>query len=117
MNAVCLIVFLINVLYILHLDYEQLYCINYFKLTCVYFLTCVYIFLSQRNGKHILWDHLHHLQRFTQADSGLYIGRRLTYEHLNLTSFSKMKVNLGAQVGLRSTYSIIVPSMHKHNHV
>ena len=34
----------------------------------------------------------------TQADSGLYIGHHLTYEHINLTSFSKMKVNLAAQV-------------------
>ena len=34
----------------------------------------------------------------TQTNSGLYVGRRLTYEHVNLTSFSKMKVNLAAQV-------------------
>jgi hypothetical protein len=33
-----------------------------------------------------------------QAESGLYVGRRLTYEHINLTSYSKMKVNLAAQV-------------------
>ena len=78
--------------------------------TVLIFLIDACVFLSQRNGKHILWDHLHYLQRFTQADSGLYVGRRLTYEHLNLSSFSKMKVNLAAQMGLlHSTYSIIVP--------
>ena len=59
---------------------------------------CMCLICSQRNGKYILWDHLRVLEKFTQAESGLYIGHRLTYEHLNLTSFSKMKVNLAAQV-------------------
>ena len=34
----------------------------------------------------------------TWTQSGLYVGNRLTYEHLNLTSYSKMRVNLAAQV-------------------
>jgi hypothetical protein len=51
-----------------------------------------------KNGKNILWDHLVTLYNEIQADSGLYIGRRLTSEHIHLTSFSKMKVNLAAQV-------------------
>ena len=57
-----------------------------------------FFLLSQNNGKHILWEHLHYLYHHTQAESGLYIGRRLTNEHLHLTSYSKMKVNLAAQV-------------------
>ena len=52
----------------------------------------------KNNGKHILWEHLQYLYEHSQASSGLYVGRRLTYEHLHLTSFSKMKVNLAAQV-------------------
>ena len=60
----------------------------------------------QRNGKYILWNHLKYLSDHTQSDSGLFIGRRLTYEHLNLTSFSKMKVNLAAQVYIVYVLSI-----------
>ena len=33
-----------------------------------------------------------------QATTGLYVGRQLTYEHVHLTSYSKMKVNLATQV-------------------
>ena len=57
-----------------------------------------FVLCSQRNGKYILWDRLQFLEKFTQADSGLYIAHHLTYEYLNLSSFSKMKVNLAAQV-------------------
>lgn len=34
----------------------------------------------------------------TVTDSGLYIGNKLTCEHLNLTSYSHMNVHLAAQV-------------------
>lgn len=54
----------------------------------------------QRNGKHILWEHLRYLYDNMQAESGLYVGHRLTYEHISLTSYSKMKVNLAAQVNV-----------------
>lgn len=50
------------------------------------------------NGKHILWEHLCYLYEHTQAQSGLYVGNRLRFEHINLTSFSKMRVNLAVQV-------------------
>ena len=62
----------------------------------------------QNNGKHILWEHLHYLYEHTQAESGLYIGRRLTYEHIHLTPYSKMKVNLAAQVCVYRIYVYIV---------
>lgn len=44
-----------------------------------------------RNGrkKKLLWEHLRYLHDYMQAESGLYVGRRLTYEHINLTSYSK----------------------------
>ena len=35
----------------------------------------------------------------TSANSGLYIGRKLTREHVVLTPYSKMTVSLAAQVG------------------
>jgi hypothetical protein len=54
--------------------------------------------LLQINGQHILWDYLRELYNKTQLDSGLYICRQLKFEHINLTSYSKMKVNLAAQV-------------------
>ena len=59
---------------------------------------CNYAFYRTMHGCRILWDHLQTLYGTTQTDSGLYVGRRLTYEHVNLISYSKMKVNLAAQV-------------------
>ena len=45
-----------------------------------------------------MWEHLCYLYEHTQAESGLYVGNRLRFEHIKLTSFSKMQVNLAAQV-------------------
>ena len=48
---------------------------------------------------YILWEHL---KRLYDADKALHTGIRLVpklkYEHLNLTAFSKMRVDLAAQV-------------------
>ena len=56
----------------------------------------------QCNGKEILWQHLKNLY---QSDggamrdaAGLAMVPKLKYEHVNLTSFSKMRVDLAAQV-------------------
>ena len=54
--------------------------------------------MLQNNGKHILWDHISCLYEQLQSESGLYVGHRLTYEHIHLNSYSKMKVNLATQV-------------------
>ena len=80
-----------------------------YLLYCACTHACPFLY-SQRNGKHILWEHLQYLQQFTQAESGLYVGRRLTYEHINLTSYSKMKVNLAAQVCIYGLLCILVTS-------
>ncbi len=56
------------------------------------------LFLYRIMASILLWDHLRYLYENSQAASGLYIGHRLTREHVNLTSFSKMKVNLATQV-------------------
>ena len=53
-------------------------------------------------------DHLWALYNQIQAESGLYVGQHLTYKHVNLTSFSKMKVNLTVQVELFTKKYILV---------
>ena len=79
----------------------------------MYILKCYALFkilkytFTKNNGKHILWEHLCHLHAYTQAESGLYVGHRLTYEHVHLTSYSKMKVNLAAQVFIYNCNKLI----------
>lgn len=67
----------------------------------------------QCNGKHIVWTHLQNLyHRDSGAQKtvgGLSLVPKLTYEHIYLTSFSKMHVDLAAQVSL---YSISCHALH-----
>lgn len=60
-------------------------------------------FLLQCNGKEIAWSHLIQLyyanrSQSNQINPGLALIPKLKYEHINLTSFSKMRVDLAAQV-------------------
>ena len=59
-------------------------------------------FFLQCNGKEILWDHLRELYRKDSGAhknaAGLCLVPKLKYEHVFLTSFSKMRVDLAAQV-------------------
>ena len=64
----------------------------------MYMNACMYCIL-QNNGKLILWSHVRTIQEEIQSDSGLYVGKLLKPEHINLTSFSRMRVDLAAQVG------------------
>lgn len=54
------------------------------------------------NGKTIGWKHLKNLYEkltsITTQSSGLALVRKLKREHVELTSFSRMRVNLAAQV-------------------
>jgi hypothetical protein len=50
----------------------------------------------QKQGKNILWAHLHKLFDKSYNASGLYTTK-LRMEHLKLTAYSKMRVNLAAQ--------------------
>jgi len=52
----------------------------------------------QNNGGEIKWSHLVELAEKSTSNAGLYIGNKLTREHLNLTSYSRMNVCLAAQV-------------------
>ena len=57
------------------------------------------ILFLQNNGKYILWQHLIDLyERDHGKGTGLSLVPKLKYEHLHLTSFSKMRVDLAAQV-------------------
>ena len=56
------------------------------------------MYYIQNNGKYILWSHLKTIHKEMQSDTGLYIGKRLTLQHVELTSFSRMRVDLAAQV-------------------
>ena len=55
----------------------------------------------QCNGKFISWDHLKSLYlEDTEAGYGTRRLPKLKYEHIHLTSFSKMRVDLAAQVNI-----------------
>ena len=58
-------------------------------------------FHTQCNGKEISWSHLVDLymcDRGNKETPGLVLVPKLKYEHVYLTSFSKMRVDLAAQV-------------------
>ena len=56
----------------------------------------------QCNGKELKWSHISDLyfkNNSALKDSpGLSLVPKLTYEHISLTSFSKMRVDLATQV-------------------
>ena len=58
----------------------------------------------QCNGKKIEWRHLQELyERDIQGGMGLRLLPKLKYEHIHLSSFSKMRVDLAAQVSVACT--------------
>lgn len=65
----------------------------------------------QCNGKEILWSHLWDLyyrdSGKIKVAGGLSLVPKLKYEHIHLTSFSKMRVDLAAQVS-----SVFVNNSH-----
>ena len=55
--------------------------------------------IFQCRGKYVSWSHLYSLYKNDSGKgSGLSLIPKLKFEHLNLTSFSKMRVDLAAQV-------------------
>lgn len=57
---------------------------------------------SQNSGKYIQWDHVKSLYLngtgSAKKNPGLCLVPKLKYEHIYLNSFSKMRVDLAAQV-------------------
>ena len=60
------------------------------------------------NGMHLLWQHIAQLF-YQDLDSGLKLLPKLTYDHINLNSYSVMRVNLAAQV-LSASVSAVLKS-------
>ena len=59
----------------------------------------LYVMYTQCNGKDITWEHLEELYLLdTTSTNGLRLVPKLRYEHIHLTTFSKMRVDLAAQV-------------------
>ena len=63
--------------------------------------TCVH-HAAQNDGKEILWQHLVTLYEQTRGQAGLSIIPKLTYEHMYLSSFSKMRVDIATLVAIKS---------------
>ena len=67
---------------------------------------CLFLtsFISvQCNGKRILWQHLVDIyEQDTLLDVNMRLVPKLKFEHINLTSYSKMRVDLAAQVLYKS---------------
>ena len=59
---------------------------------------CMHFQYMQINGSHISWHHLTDLQKKATSRTGLSLLPKIKSEHLHLTSYSRMKVYLAAQV-------------------
>lgn len=60
------------------------------------------VFCYQINGKRILWQQLRGLYdaklSLLKRSKGLFLLKKLSKEHLDLTSYSRMRVDLAAEV-------------------
>ena len=64
-------------------------------------MTCI----LQINGKKILWSHLENLYKAKEnPGQGLHLLHKLKFEHVRLTSFSRMRIDLAAQVSTHFMY-------------
>lgn len=61
-----------------------------------------------QNKGNISWKLVEDLYYNDVEMNGLYLNKKLSYEHVQLTSFSKMKVNLAAQVCLLSVLLVVL---------
>ena len=58
------------------------------------------------DGLFILWQHIAHLF-YQDIESGIKLLPKLTYDHINVTSFSAMWVNLAAQLLSASVAAVL----------
>ena len=85
------------------------YCTKHtFSVACSYVYCIMYKFtalFSQINGQFISWQHivdLYHKHKGNRSlTSGLSILTKIKWEHVHLTSYSKMRVDLAAQVYIK----------------
>ena len=75
---------------------------------CICIETTVFIVLLQHNGKPISWRHLEdlYIQDSKQSNKGTRLVPKLKYEHVYLTPFSRMRVDLAAQVSIYTPFQI-----------
>ena len=65
--------------------------------------------MNVRNGQSISWRHHEDLYKGdTETEYGLRHVPKLKFEHIYLSSFSKMRVDLAAQVHYRTCYTCIL---------
>ena len=57
-----------------------------------------YCYFFQKGGQRISWKFIEDLYKMATTSMGLTTQHKLKYEHVYLTSFSKMRVDLAAQV-------------------
>ena len=85
------------------------YCTKHtFSVACSYVYCIMYKFtalFSKINGQFISWQHivdLYHKHKGNRSlTSGLSILTKIKWEHVHLTSYSKMRVDLAAQVYIK----------------
>ena len=70
---------------------------------CVYYVYMFQYFLKCQ-GKEIGWSHLVSLYEHNRSDAGLSLILKLKFEHIHLATFSKMRVDLAAQVQYLRVY-------------
>ena len=63
------------------------------------------IIIAQNDGWFISWSHIRKLYENDMATGmGIRLVPKLKYEHISLNSFSKMRVDLAAQVNINFKY-------------
>ena len=65
------------------------------------------------NGLELIWGHIMDIYNMDQ-DSGLHLLPRLSYDHVKLTPYSVMRVNLAAQI-LSSTMAVVLQNYGSPN--
>ena len=85
-----------------HANTRYLWVRTYYLLHSSISLNNIWCLHTQNNGQEISWQHMQQLfeRHCTMRHSapGLSLLHKLKYEHLHLTSYSKMRVDLAVQV-------------------
>lgn len=72
--------------------------------------------VMQIRGKHISWQHLRTLYQakisMAQRSNGLYLLKKLSKEHIDLTSYSRMRVDLLHKCAFSISFSDPLPLPH-----
>ena len=64
------------------------------------------MYIMQIRGKNISWQHLRTLYQ-AKRSNGLYLLKKLSKEHIDLSSYSRMRVDLAAEVSIEVHVSVL----------